>query len=63
MKVVEFHELDGQVETVLQGHLADQAALTGVLNALYELHLPIISAEYLGENPSPTRGATKTAPQ
>ena len=38
---------DGSIESVLEGRLADQAALTGVLNALYEWHLPVISADWL----------------
>jgi len=38
----------GMAESVLEGRLADQAALTGVLNTLYELHLPVISADCLG---------------
>jgi hypothetical protein len=29
--------------TTLQGELCDQAALLGVLNTLYELHLPVLS--------------------
>jgi hypothetical protein len=29
--------------TTLDGEVSDQAALLGVLNSLYELHLPIIS--------------------
>jgi hypothetical protein len=29
--------------TKLEGEVSDQAALLGVLNSLYELHLPIIS--------------------
>jgi hypothetical protein len=29
--------------TTLEGELSDQAALLGVLNSLYELHLPILS--------------------
>ena len=29
--------------TTLQGELNDQTALAGVLNTLYELHLPVIS--------------------
>lgn len=33
--------------TVLVGRLPDQAALTGVLTTLYELHLPVISVECL----------------
>ena len=35
--------------TILVGHLADQAALSGVLNTLYELHLPLLSVENLDE--------------
>jgi hypothetical protein len=31
--------------TTLQGELSDQAALAGVLNTLYELHLPVISVK------------------
>ena len=33
--------------TILEGHLADQAALSGVLNTLYDLHLPLLKVEYL----------------
>ena len=35
---------DGNIETTLLGRLADQAALSGVLNTLYELHMPVVSA-------------------
>lgn len=35
--------------TTLVGHLPDQAALAGVLNALYNLHLPLLSVENLDE--------------
>jgi hypothetical protein len=38
-----------QPMTILVGYLADQAALPGVLNALYELHLPLLSAENLDD--------------
>lgn len=31
--------------TILEGVLADQAALAGVLNTLYEWHLPMLSIE------------------
>ena len=34
-------------ETTLLGELSDQAALAGVLNTLYELHLPVLSVERL----------------
>lgn len=33
--------------SVLVGRLKDQAALSGVLNALYELHLPVLSVDCL----------------
>jgi hypothetical protein len=33
--------------TTLLGELADQAALAGVLNTLYELRLPVLSVERL----------------
>ena len=29
--------------TILEGTVDDQAALAGILNSLYELHLPLIS--------------------
>ncbi len=35
--------------TILVGHLTDQAALAGVLNALYNLHLPLLSVENMDE--------------
>ena len=31
--------------TMLEGQLLDQAALTGVLNTLYDLHFPLLSVE------------------
>ena len=37
----------GPPVTTLQGELKDQTALAGVLNTLYELHLPILSVERL----------------
>ncbi len=38
---------DGSIETILVGRLPDQAALSSVLNTLYELHLPVVSADCL----------------
>ena len=32
-------------ETVIEGRLPDQTALSGVLNSLYEMHLPVVSAD------------------
>ena len=36
---------DEPAGTTLGGHMADQAALAGVLSALYGLHLPNLSVE------------------
>ena len=33
--------------TTLQGELSDQAALVGVINTLYELHLPVLLVKRL----------------
>lgn len=35
------------VVTILVGRLPDQTALSSVLNTLYELHLPVVSADCL----------------
>jgi hypothetical protein len=32
----------GHIITTLEGEIQDQAALAGVLNTLYELHLPVL---------------------
>jgi hypothetical protein len=37
----------GPLVTTLLGELTDQAALAGVLNTLYELHLPVLSVQRL----------------
>ncbi len=41
------HECDGDGDktTSLEGYLRDQAALSGILNALYELHFPVLSVK------------------
>ncbi len=39
--------------TVLQGYVSDQAELSGILNTLYELHLPLLSVQYLDSDSSP----------
>ena len=38
-----------QPMTILIGQLNDQAALSGVMNAVYELHMPVLSVELLDE--------------
>jgi hypothetical protein len=40
-------EDDGSTVTTLHGQLLDQAALAGVLSALYNLQLPLLSVECL----------------
>ena len=40
---------DQQPMTILICHLKDQGALSGVMNALYDLHLPVFSVELLDE--------------
>ena len=48
---IESRESDsGAVRTILTGRLADQAALSGVLNALYGLRLPVLSADCTDTN-------------
>ena len=47
MSLSEKLSLDGDTQTVMVGRLPDQAALSGVLNSLYELHLPVVSADCL----------------
>ena len=39
---------DGRAESLLEGRLDDQSALSGVLNTLYDLHMPVVSADCLG---------------
>jgi hypothetical protein len=39
---------DGAVMTTLEGVLADQAAVVGVINSLHDLRLAILSVECLG---------------
>ena len=38
---------DQKSVTVLEGQVRDQAELAGVLNALYQRHLTLLSVEYL----------------
>jgi hypothetical protein len=47
MSIVTDYEGDDTPTTILTGRLADQAALTGVLNALHDLGFPLLSLEVL----------------
>ena len=49
MKITTDPASDKPPVTILTGYLADQAALSGILNALYELHLPLLSVEILDD--------------
>ena len=53
MQVDEYSQEADDDVTVLQGRVSDQAQLSGILNTLYELHLPLLAVEYLGDQPSP----------
>jgi len=50
MQITESQATDGATTTTLVGSLADQAALSGILNTLYELHLPVISVTRLDDS-------------
>ena len=45
MTITATNQVDKAPVTTLSGRLLDQAALFGVLNALYDLHLPLLSVE------------------
>jgi hypothetical protein len=44
-------ETHSEEKTMLQGPVADQAELSGILNSLYELHYALLSLQYLGKKP------------
>ena len=45
MQITEVKGKDKGPETILVGRIVDQAALSGILNSLYELRMPVLSAE------------------
>ena len=45
MRITRRKRADQSTVTTLTGRVRDQAELSGVLNTLYELHLPILSVE------------------
>ena len=47
--------------TTLIGRVRDQAELSGVLNTLYELHLPILSVKILAEDNDAQKDPDKPA--
>ena len=48
MHIENLQRNDGKAESVLEGSILDQAALAGVLNQLFELHLPVMAVDCLG---------------
>ena len=48
MQIDNLQHNDGSSESVLEGCLVDQSAFAGVMSTLYDLHLPVISADCLG---------------
>ena len=48
MHIENLAQNSGNVESVMEGRLLDQAALYGILNKLYDLHLPVMSVDCLG---------------
>ena len=48
MHIESTYRKDGRAETVLEGRLNDQSALSGVLNTLHDMHLPVVSADCIG---------------
>jgi hypothetical protein len=53
MRITTSKQGDHELVTELFGQLLDQAALLGVLNALYDLHLPILSVTCLETHRTP----------
>jgi hypothetical protein len=47
MRITSTQEGSNPVITTLEGEVTDQAALAGILNMLYELHMPILSLKWL----------------
>ena len=47
LRIRSHQRADESMLTTLSGRLRDQAELSGVLNSLYELHLPILKVEVL----------------
>ena len=61
MRISSRKRADQSTVTTLTGRLRDQAELSGVLNGLYELHLPILSVEILSEDNDAQKDPDKPA--
>ena len=60
MQVLPPSALENKGVTVLQGRVSDQAELSGILNTLHELHLPLLSVQYLGDELSSSSDSDDT---
>lgn len=49
MTITNVFKKSGEPVAILVGHLSDQASLSGVLNSLYNLQLPLLSVENMDE--------------
>lgn len=47
------HEPDGPTTTIV-GRMRDQAELNGLLNSLYDMHLPVLSVEIIDDQETNT---------
>jgi hypothetical protein len=61
MRISTRKRADQSMVTTLTGRLRDQAELSGVLNGLYELHLPILSVKVLTEDNDAQKDPDKPA--
>ncbi len=58
MHILDSSQEGNSVEmTIMEGKVADQAELSGILNSLYELHLPLLSVQFIGDE-MPEKGCT-----
>ena len=62
MRINSLKRADQSAVTTLIGRVRDQAELTGILNSLYELHLPILSVKNLSETNGEGRCDPDTSP-
>jgi hypothetical protein len=50
MQITQEEKKGAKTISTLTGRIIDQSALSGVLNTLYELHLPVLSVNILEDN-------------
>mgnify|MGYP000500054993 CR=1 FL=1 len=60
MRVLPSTLVAGNKVTVLEGRVSDQAELSCILNTLHELHLPLLSVQYLGDELSSSSDSDDT---